>query len=174
MVGERPTPSGVPRLPSDRYCESKSVIFIITLHVHVVHLCSYITRLDRLERLISDGAAPFFLAITPYAPHVSGTDPPVPQTRYNTSFLDVPVPRFANWNPSDEIQKQKSVFIKDLLPLNSTQLEYCDFHHQRRLQALQGVDEIIEDVINLLEEKEQLENTYSKQFCESVMYYISD
>ena len=37
-----------------------------------------------------------------------------------------------------------------------------DFQHRRRLQALMGVDEIVEDVVRMLEERRQLNNTFSK------------
>ncbi|KAI1860469.1 hypothetical protein JX265_009868 [Neoarthrinium moseri] len=120
-----------------------------------------VKALDRLDYLTSENqTTPFYLTITPYAPHVSGSNPPVPQSRYNESYSNVTVPRFANWNPPDDIQQQKSVFLKNLPPMNSTQIEYADFQHRQRLRSLLGVDEIIEDVIKMLEEKDHLDNTY--------------
>ncbi|KAI0021148.1 arylsulfatase [Xylariomycetidae sp. FL0641] len=119
-----------------------------------------IKALDRLDRLTDDTETPFYLTITPYAPHVSGSNPPVPATRHENAFANISVPRYANWNPADEIQQQKSVYLKTLDLMNATQEAYADFHHRRRLQALLGVDEIVEDVVGMLDAKGMLDNTY--------------
>lgn len=44
--------------------------------------------------------------------------------------------------------------------MDSDLLAYSDFAFRRRVQALQGVDEIIEDVILTLEKSNAMENTY--------------
>lgn len=46
--------------------------------------------------------------------------------------------------------------------MNESAINFADFVYRSRLQALQGVDEIVEDVITMLEEKRVLNNTYSK------------
>ena len=120
-----------------------------------------VKALDRLSLLL-DEEQPFYLNIAPYAPHVSGANPPMPATRHLESYGNVSVPRFANWNPTDDIQEQKSLWIKDLPQLNATQEAYADYLYQRRLQSLLGVDEIIEDVVDMLEARGQLDNTYGK------------
>ncbi|KAK7978744.1 alkaline-phosphatase-like protein [Apiospora saccharicola] len=118
-----------------------------------------IKAIDRLQRLL-DAEEPFFLAIMPYAPHVAGRQPPTPQARHADKFADATAPRFANWNPSDEIQKTKSVFLKDLKLMDSEAEASADRLFRGRIRAIQGVDEIIEDVLAKLEEKGQLDNTY--------------
>ncbi|KAK7949367.1 Arylsulfatase [Apiospora aurea] len=118
-----------------------------------------IKAIDRLERLL-DAEDPFFLAVMPYAPHVAGSKPPTPQARHADKFPDAKAPRFANWNPSDEIQKQKSVFLKDMKLMDREAEASADRLFLGRIRAIQGVDEIIEDVLAKLEEKGQLDNTY--------------
>lgn len=49
--------------------------------------------------------------------------------------------------------------------MNESAINFADFVYRSRLQALQGVDEIVEDVITMLEEKGVLNNTYSKSRC---------
>ncbi|KAH7411555.1 arylsulfatase [Phaeosphaeria sp. MPI-PUGE-AT-0046c] len=118
-----------------------------------------IKALDRLDHLL-DAEDPFFLAIMPYAPHVAGPNPPEPQARHADLFPEVKTPRFANWNPSDEIQSGKSVYLKGMERFNSTAEESVDRLYRARLQSIQGVDEIIEDVLAKLEAKGELDNTY--------------
>ncbi|KAH8666238.1 arylsulfatase [Ilyonectria robusta] len=118
-----------------------------------------IKALDRLQHLLSEGG-PFFLAITPYAPHVAGQKPPTPQARHEDLFPDLKTPRFANWNPPDDIQNGKSVFLKDMERMNSSTIKFADNLFRRRIQSIQGVDEIIEDVVKMLKAKGELDNTF--------------
>lgn len=96
----------------------------------------------------------------PYAPHVAGSNPPTPLTRHEHMFTDLNAPRFANWNPPDEIQQGKSVFLKDLPRMDDEKVAAADRLFRGRIQSIQGVDEIIEDVLKKLEEKGELEHTY--------------
>lgn len=50
--------------------------------------------------------------------------------------------------------------MKDLPLLNDTVIEYNDEFQRARLRALQSVDEMIENLVKILEEKGELENTY--------------
>lgn len=51
-------------------------------------------------------------------------------------------------------------WVKGLQRLNQSVVDYVDWQQRSRLQALMGVDEIVEDVVNFLEEKGELDNTY--------------
>lgn len=46
--------------------------------------------------------------------------------------------------------------------MNDSAVNFADFVYRSRLQALQGVDEIVEDVVAMLEEKGVMNNTYSE------------
>jgi N-acetylglucosamine-6-sulfatase len=77
-------------------------------------------------------------------------------------FTDAKAPRNPNWNPADEFQHKKGSWLRTLPLMNDSTMEFADFTYQSRAQALQGVDEIIEDVVRMLEAKGIIDNTYSK------------
>jgi len=117
---------------------------------------------------------PFFLTIATSAPHSDVTIPenfgqqahrdmgslmaaPIPAERHKHLFQDVKVPRTASFNP----EKQGGVsWVKDLPLLNQTVIDYNDFFYRSRLQALQAVDEIVEEVVERLEKAGIADNTY--------------
>ncbi|KAI0137520.1 arylsulfatase [Xylariales sp. AK1849] len=115
--------------------------------------------LDRLEYL-SHQDKPFYLTIAPTAPHFSNIGIPVPLSRHDESCPGAANPRAPNFNPGAEYTAQKVSYLKNLTQLNETQLAAADVHYRARVQCLQGIDEIIEDVIKKLEEKGLLDNTY--------------
>ncbi|CAN8101635.1 unnamed protein product [Discula destructiva] len=125
-------------------------------------------RLKVLERMdnITASDDPFFLMITPFTPHVAyeqgrASSRPIPLQRHMDQFLNETAPQTPNFNPSDEVQQaSKSGWVQYLTAMNSSAIDFADFVYQSRIQALQGVDEIIEDVIAKLEEKGILDNTY--------------
>lgn len=49
-----------------------------------------------------------------------------------------------------------------LAPMNESAIDFADFVYRSRLQALNGVDEIVDDVVKMLEAKGVADNTYSK------------
>lgn len=75
-------------------------------------------------------------------------------------FANVSAPRHPNWNPPDSIQKQKSGYLKNLPPLTQKLIDFGDLLYQQRLEALQGIDEIVEDFLSTLDAKGVLNNTY--------------
>ncbi|KAI0491164.1 arylsulfatase [Xylaria cf. heliscus] len=123
-----------------------------------------IKALNRLRNLTSQDT-PFFLAITPFAPHVGFQEDnpshrPIPLQRHLEDFPNATAPRTPNFNPSDEYQANAGGWVKDLLPMNSSAIDFADFVYRSRLQALAGVDEIIADVVHVLENKGAINNTY--------------
>ncbi|RMZ73629.1 arylsulfatase [Pyrenophora seminiperda CCB06] len=66
----------------------------------------------------------------------------------------------ANWNPADEFQRKKGSWLRNLPRMNASAIDWADFTFRSRAQALQGVDEIIEDVVRMLEDKGIIDNTY--------------
>ncbi|KAE8371284.1 alkaline-phosphatase-like protein [Aspergillus bertholletiae] len=115
------------------------------------------------------GERPFFLAVSPIAPHsnMNGTygagsgplwmDEPIPEERHKHLFPEAKVPRTANFNP----KKPTGVsWIHDLPFRNETEVDYNDHYYRQRLRALQGVDELVDQLISRLERSDKLDNTY--------------
>ena len=86
-----------------------------------------IKALDRLNRLIDNGE-PWFLGLAPTSPHTQGPGPPVPCSRYNTSFPNATAPQTPNFNPSDEFQRQKTSWVKQLPRTTDEQIETANTH----------------------------------------------
>ena len=55
-----------------------------------------------------DKSKPFFLMVTPFAPHTPAT----PAKRHEHLFPDAKFPRYDSFNPSDDIQQQRPAWIK--------------------------------------------------------------
>ncbi|PKX88330.1 sulfatase family protein [Aspergillus novofumigatus IBT 16806] len=106
-----------------------------------------------------DGERPFFLAVAPIVPHsnMNGTygggagpmwmDEPIPEDRHKHLFPDAKKPTGVSW-------------IHDLPYRNQTVVDYNDHYYRQRLRALQGVDELVDQLITRLEQSDKLENTY--------------
>ncbi|KAH8894280.1 arylsulfatase [Thozetella sp. PMI_491] len=123
---------------------------------------SDVLRAKALSRLseLAQADQPFYLQIAPTAPHAGRDGPPVPCARHMWSFNDAKAPRIPNFNPPDEIQLQKPHWLKELPLLNASQVDFVDWSYRSRLQALRGVDEIVEDVVEYLRSVDKLQNTY--------------
>ena len=52
--------------------------------------------------------------------------------------------------------------------MNDSAVNFADFVYRSRLQALQGVDEIVEDVVAMLEERGVIDNTYSESYAAEI------
>ncbi|KAF4460984.1 arylsulfatase precursor, partial [Fusarium albosuccineum] len=63
-------------------------------------------------------------------------------------------------NPADEFQAQKPSWLAELPRLNGSQVDFIEWSYRSRLQSLLGVDELVEDVVELLREQERLDDTY--------------
>ncbi|KAK8007584.1 N-carbamoylsarcosine amidase [Apiospora arundinis] len=105
---------------------------------------------------------PFHLTIAPTAPHneLGGNHFPVPLARHKDLFPKLGAPRGANWGPTDAQQKGKPAWIKHLPALNATKTARADEHYRLRIQTLQGVDDIVADVVDRLAKNNILDNTY--------------
>lgn len=56
--------------------------------------------------------------------------------------------------------------------MNDSAVNFADFVYRSRLQALQGVDEIVEDVVAMLEEKGVINNTYSRSHTTEISSWL--
>ncbi|KAI6353671.1 hypothetical protein MCOR31_011668 [Pyricularia oryzae] len=124
-----------------------------------------IKAVERIKQLAQDDK-PFFYWISPTAPHtvppINGPSDNMPQplTRHKDLFPDLVLPKKGNWNPPDEYAKQKVNWVGRTPPLNESMLAETEVLYKTRIQSLQGIDEIIEDVVATLEQEGILDNTY--------------
>lgn len=118
---------------------------------------------DRVEKLIANETAsgqPWFLMVAPTAPHqtfnTTGDWPPVPAARHANLFQNVTAPRTPNFNP---LVNNKPSWVGQLPYMNSSTIERVDEIARARAQTLQSVNEMVDHLLDLLEEKGQLDNT---------------
>lgn len=164
-VKERRDTNLIPWLPPDRCHPHQSV------RISDRHCLSYSnyhrTRLDRLDYLTEEGG-PFYIQIAPSSPHVNeDLGLTVPLKRHVGQFPNAMAPRIPSYNPADDIQDNKRNWMRGLPLMNETRINATDFSYQARVEALQGVDEIIQDVIALLEKKGIIDNTYSESHSDN-------
>ncbi|PVH95205.1 Arylsulphatase [Periconia macrospinosa] len=109
----------------------------------------------------SSDSKPFFVGIAPIAPHAvtksSVFTPPDPAPRHQDLFPDLKAPKTINFNPEEP---SGASWIFNLERLNDTVIEYHDHWYRTRIQSLQAVDELVDNVVNYLSEKDLLDNTY--------------
>jgi N-acetylglucosamine-6-sulfatase len=124
---------------------------------------------DFIERRAPE-AEPFFLYLATYAPHVSYASggsvqiPPIPAPRHADLFSDVDAPRPPSFSEDDVSDKPASIRNRPLL--NQAAIDKIDANYRNRLRSLQAVDEMVERVIQALEAKGVLGETY--------VFYTSD
>jgi hypothetical protein len=109
-----------------------------------------------------DPTKPFFLMITPFAPHAPAT----PAVRHKDMFQDVNFPQYDSFNPSNDIQQQHAGWIKGMPLLTQEQIDDMNRFYRRRLRSLQAVDEALELLVNMLVDLDLDNNTYT--------FYTSD
>ena len=74
-----------------------------------------------------------------------------------------------NWNPDDEFQHGKPTWIGQLDKMNKKVIHWGHESYRARMQGLQGVDELVGDVVAFLAKKGILDDTYSVCFSGSQM-----
>lgn len=120
--------------------------------------------ISRLQYLTESQDQPFYLTIAPVAPHlqISGANGlPVPLTRHLDDYTDLTAPQDDSFNPDQNYTDQKPSWIKDLTSLTTTQITRINLHYRRRIQALLGIDEMVHDIVEFLDQNDQMNNTYS-------------
>jgi N-acetylglucosamine-6-sulfatase len=124
----------------------------------------YIT--DVLSRktnaFISDSTArgtPFFAYVAPTAPH----DPATPAPRDAHDYDGIQGPRLPSFGEVDV--SDKPAWIRQLPKLTSSQISAINTRHEKRVESLQAVDDLVEGIVNTLNGPTPdgtipLENTY--------------
>jgi arylsulfatase A-like enzyme len=154
----------------------------------VNHAGSYSTDLiwNKAVGFLDDAVAadrPFFIGIAPIAPHsnmkanlhekrdvsdrIVDKDPyvmlPKPADRHKRLFPHAKVPRTDNFNPDEP---SGANWIRNQPKQSDENVAYNDKHYRGRLQSLQVVDEMVDDIIRRLDQHDLLDNTY--------IFYTSD
>ncbi|KAF9893148.1 hypothetical protein FE257_012559 [Aspergillus nanangensis] len=117
--------------------------------------------LQYIEDSVTDNT-PFFVVAAPIAPHTSITQPPVPhpipEKKYDGKLSGLKVPDAPNFNPN---QRSGVNHIRDLGQItNTSYLDFLDLFHQKRIETLLSVDDLVREVVTKLEDKGILDNTY--------------
>jgi arylsulfatase A-like enzyme len=95
--------------------------------------------------------SPFFLYLTPYAPH----HPATPAPRHERLFPGEQVPRTPSFNEADVSDKPAP-----RSPLGGTEIEEVDALYRSRLRSMQAVDEMIGSLVRVLEDSGRMGDTY--------------
>ena len=97
---------------------------------------------------------PFFVYLSTYAPH----EPVKPAHRHEALFPDLKAPRTASFNEADVSDKPDWIHYDPLL--TDEEIAKMDQEYLLRVQAMQAVDELIAQLMTVLKETGQLDNTY--------------
>ena len=106
---------------------------------------------------IGNGASqgrPFFAYVAPIAPH----EPSTPAPRDLHTFDGSKAPRLPSFNERDVSDKPS--WIRQLPRLKSDGITAINKRHEKRIESLQAVDDLVEGVVNELENAMVLGNTY--------------
>lgn len=108
----------------------------------------------RVIRAAAAAQQPFFLHVTPFAPH----GPAVPAPRHAGTGDGVPLPRPPSFGEADVGDKPAPVRAR---PPTTPERELAlETRHRKRVETLQAVDALVERVVRALEETGRLASTY--------------
>ncbi|MGH6945137.1 MAG: sulfatase-like hydrolase/transferase, partial [Geminicoccaceae bacterium] len=97
---------------------------------------------------------PLFLYVLPYSPH----SPSVAAPRHLGMFEDAPLPRTAAFDEPDV--GGKPMLIRSLPRLDDERIASLTDEYRRRLASLQGVDDMVERIVDALKSAGMLQSTY--------------
>ena len=110
--------------------------------------------LEFISKSIERGS-PFFTFISVYAPH----GPDIPAPRHADLYTDLIYPKSPSFHEEDT--SDKPFIISDLRRTGGLfETEEADDLFVRRVQTMQAVDEMVAELVQLLDETGQLDNTY--------------
>ncbi|MEW9552112.1 sulfatase [Nonomuraea sp. NPDC050783] len=109
---------------------------------------------DKSRAFIRASGKPFFLYLTPIAPH----NPANPAWRHEEAFPLVTAARTPSFNQVDV--SREPLWLRSLLPLSQEQIDQVDERHRARLRAMLGVDDLVGAVVEALRESGHLDDTY--------------
>ena len=106
---------------------------------------------------------PFYLSVAPRDPHLENgcsCDPnnsPRAAPRYEGAFSGLTAPRNPDFNEADVSDKPSN--ISSLPLLSPTQVDRVDANYRAQAEALLGVDDLVQNVVNALQSTGELKNT---------------
>lgn len=110
---------------------------------------------ERAVDFIGQGdSRPFFLYLTPLAPH----RPADPAPRHRDRFNDQAAPRYEAFNEADV--SDKTSFVRNRERLSEQRIEEIDALYRNRLRALLAVDEMVGRIVSVLQKTGRLENKF--------------
>ncbi|UPL00082.1 hypothetical protein LCI18_011016 [Fusarium solani-melongenae] len=98
---------------------------------------------------------PFFVAVAPIAPHSN-----IDANSGGAPVITEPISLDRHRHLFQDAQASGVSWVAGLPQLNETMVDYLDELYCQRLRALQGVDELIEEVVLQLEDAGVLDDTY--------------
>jgi arylsulfatase A-like enzyme len=105
-------------------------------------------------RRASVDQTPFFVYLSTYAPHV----PVKPAPRHAALMPDLKAPHTTSFNEADVSDKPAGMRFDPLL--GDEEIKSLDEEYRARVLAMQAVDEMIAQLMDVLKETNQLGNTY--------------
>ena len=91
---------------------------------------------------------PFFLWVTPHAPHSENAGPPVPADRYLHAFDGIALPVSPNFDEPDVSDKPS--LVRNAPRLSEAKLAYLRTLYENRLESLLAVDDLVASIYDRL------------------------
>lgn len=111
--------------------------------------------LDFLRRATDEASdPPFMLWAGTFAPHL----PADYAERDADLYTDTPLPKSPSFNEADVSDKPQ--WVRNTPQLGSGRIANLERQHRDRLRSLRDVDEMVGDILKLLEDRGELENTF--------------
>jgi N-acetylglucosamine-6-sulfatase len=110
----------------------------------------------KTNAFITDSApgGPFFAYVAPVAPH----EPATPAPRDEDTYDGLHAPRSPSFDEKDVSDKPS--WIRQLPRLTSDQIAEIDHRHEKRVESLQAVDDLVGKMVGTLKNAGVMDNTY--------------
>ena len=108
---------------------------------------------DFVRRAASDDK-PFFAYVAPTAPH----GPATPAERHQGAFAGEEAPRYPSFDEEDVSDKPS--WRQETERFSEEEISEIDAYHQKRLESMLAVDEMVGSLVEELEAAGELDNTY--------------
>lgn len=118
--------------------------------------------LDMLDTAVKDGK-PFFLTVAPAVPHMGINSTtgqsffPIPQPKWENEFSSEKIPRTPNFNPP---RVSGASWVLNLPYQDQFVVDGLDEFYRLRLRCVAGLDDMVSELIDRLEEHGILDNTH--------------